>query len=90
MTKPLKYDTDEAQILSIFPGAIEYGDFSGLEPGEIDNLHEWLEGYPADTVYEYGEESFFGECGITGWMGDVITVTTNYNFREESDYERQV
>lgn len=78
------YDTVETQVLSVFITAIEYGDYSGLETEEMPLLDNWLEEQPSGAVYEYGEESFFGECDITGWMGDVVTVKINHNFRSAS------
>ena len=66
-----------------FPCAIENGDFTGLDDDEDLDLHRWLEaidttakGYSpnAYAYFEYGEESEFEECDVTGMRGNCVAV----------------
>ena len=84
------HDTFEVDVLSVFPVAIEYDDYTGLTGDEVTSLKAWLEGAPDSAVFEYGDETHYGECEITGWMGDVITLTVNYNFHEKETGEQHV
>lgn len=53
--------------------AIEYGDYSGLDDTEAEDLDAWLEQYPSCT-FSYGESSEFDGCDISGLMATCIEV----------------
>lgn len=80
-----EFDSYETDIMSVFPCAIEYGDYSGLNDEEIESFENWMEDQPQDAVFEYAEEGGFGNCDILDIMGDVIHVTVNYNLHQERD-----
>lgn len=75
----------ETYIGTQFPCALEYGDNSGLEDGEERQLDDWFSGlvniaedrYTANPVihFEYGEESEFETCDVTGLKGICVAVT---------------
>jgi len=59
--------------------AIEYGDLSGLEAGEDQEILNWMESFelqPGQSlVFSYGEESFFSSSPEFGLPGDCIDCT---------------
>ena len=76
----------ETYISTIFPCALEYGDNSGLIDNEERQLDAWVldlireaeESYDIfDPVlhFEYGEESEFETCDVTGLKGNCVAVT---------------
>jgi hypothetical protein len=76
----------ETYIGTQFPCALEYGDLTGLIDGEERQLDYWVlnlireaeESYDIfDPVihFEYGEESEFETCDITGLKGNCVAVT---------------
>ena len=76
----------ETYISTIFPCALEYGDNSGLIDNEERQLDAWVldlireaeESYDIfDPVihFEYGEETEFEVCDITGLRGNCVAVT---------------
>jgi hypothetical protein len=75
----------ETYIGTQFPCALEYGDHTGLYDGEERQLEDWFSGlvneaedrYTANPVihFEYGEESEFETCDITGLKGNCVAVT---------------
>ena len=77
-----EFDSYETNIMSVFVCAIANDDLTGLEDDEIAALDEWLDDQPGDAIFDYGEESYFGDCDILGIMGDVTPVTVNYNLHE--------
>ena len=76
----------EAYIGTQFPCALEYNDLTGLNDGEERQLDAWVldlireaeESYDIfDPVlhFQYGEQSEFETCDITGFKGDCVAVT---------------
>ena len=76
----------ETYIGTQFPCALEYGDNTGLDADEERQLDAWVldligeaeENYDIfDPVihFEYGEESEFEICDITGLRGNCVAVT---------------
>ena len=75
----------ETYIGTQFPCALEYGDDTGL----IDNEERQLDAWVLDLIreaedrytskpclhFEYGEESEFETCDITGLKGNCVAVT---------------
>ena len=86
----LIHDTFEIEMFSVFAPAIANGDYSGLETHEEYDLEGWLEESPGNASYSFGEETHYGECEISGYMGDVITLTVDYNFRKKETEESDV
>lgn len=72
---------DECYIGTQFPCALEYGDLTGLEEEEEQDLNNWLAfqtikadkhtKFPALT-FEYGDESEFETCEITRLRGNCV------------------
>jgi hypothetical protein len=69
-----------------FPCALEYDDVSGLEEDEERQLDDWYSGLIAlaedrygvhDPVlhFEYGEQSEFETCDVTGLRGNCVAVS---------------
>jgi hypothetical protein len=69
-----------------FPVALEYGDVTGLEDDEERQLEDWYSGLIAlaedrygvhDPVlhFEYGEQSEFETCDVTGLRGNCVAVS---------------
>ena len=77
-----EFDTYQAEIMTVFPSAIEYGEYSDLTTDEIAALNEWLDEQPKGAIFEYAEESEFGTCDILGIMGDVVQITVSYNLHD--------
>lgn len=75
----------ETYIGTQFPCALEYGDNTGLEGDEEILLDNWYSNLynEAEDLYtskpclhfEYGEESEFETCDITGLKGNCVAVT---------------
>ena len=76
----------EAYIGTQFPCALEYNDLTGLNDGEERQLDAWVldlireaeESYDIfDPVlhFQYGDESEFETCDITGFKGNCVAVT---------------
>lgn len=76
----------ETWIGTQFPCALEYGDLTGLDDGEERQLDDWYSGLIAlaedrygvhDPVlhFEYGEQSEFETCDVTGLRGDCVAVS---------------
>lgn len=76
----------ETYIGTQFPCALEYGDATGLEDCEERQLDDWYSGLIAlaedrygvhDPVlhFEYGEQSEFETCDVTGLRGDCVAVS---------------
>lgn len=75
----------ETHIGTQFPCALEYGDNTGLEDDEERQLEDWFSGlvneaedrYTTNPVihFEYGEESEFETCDVTGLKGNCVAVT---------------
>ena len=76
----------ETYIGTQFPCALEYGDNSGLIDDEERQLDDWYSGLVniAEDRYgvsnpcihfEYGEQSEFEVCDITGLRGNCVAVT---------------
>ena len=75
----------ETYIGTQFPCALEYGDNTGLIDNEERQLDDWVlslisfaeDRYTANPVihFEYGEESEFETCDITGLKGNCVAVT---------------
>ena len=87
--KIIKFDSHNAEIMSVFPPAIENCDYSGLEADEIKLLSQWLEDQPEGAIFQYSTElkystcSNFGYCDILNMHGDTVEVRVNYNMHEE-------
>jgi len=64
---------DTTTILQHFAVPIEYGDVTCLSDEEETKLKHWLVAYPHAT-FEWGEESEFARCEITGLMGNCVEV----------------
>lgn len=76
----------EAYIGTQFPCALEYGDNSGLEDGEERQLDDWTSSLVAEAEdrygvhdpvlhFEYGEQSEFEACDVTGLRGNCVAVS---------------
>ena len=76
----------ETYIGTQFLCALEYGDNTGLDDGEERQLDDWYSGLIAlaedrygvhDPVlhFEYGEQSEFETCDVTGLRGDCVAVS---------------
>lgn len=76
----------ETYIGTQFPCALEYGDLTGLIDGEERQLDAWVldlireaeESYDIFKpviLFEYGEQSEFETCDITGFKGNCVAVT---------------
>ena len=76
----------ETYIGTQFPCALEYGDNTGLYDGEERQLDDWFSSlvnvaedhYDVDNPiihFEYGEQSEFETCDVTGLMGNCVAVT---------------
>ena len=76
----------EAYIGTQFPCALEYDDYTGLLNKECRQLDAWVldlireaeESYDIfDPVihFEYGEQSEFETCDITGLKGNCVAIT---------------
>jgi len=75
----------EAYIGTQFPCALEYNDLTGLNDGEEILLDNWYSNlvneaedrYTANPVihFEYGEQSEFETCDVTGFKGNCVAVT---------------
>lgn len=75
----------ETWIGTQFPCALEYGDNSGLEDDEeilLDNWYSNLVNEAEDRYtskpclhFEYGDESEFETCDVTGFKGNCVAVT---------------
>lgn len=75
----------ETYIGTQFPCALEYGDYTGLIDNEERQLEGWFSGlvneaedrYTANPVihFEYGEQSEFETCDISGLKGNCVAVT---------------
>lgn len=75
----------ETYIGTQFPCTLEYGDYTGLIDNEERELDTWLSNlyneaedrYTANPVihFEYGEQSEFETCDITGLKGNCVAVT---------------
>lgn len=75
---------DECYIGTQFPCALEYGDLSGLEEEEEQDLNNWLalQTVRADKHtkfpslrFEYEDEPEFETCSVTGLKGNCVAVT---------------
>lgn len=84
----------ETWIGTHFPVALMYADVTGLQDGEERQLEDWYSGlvneaedrYTANPIihFEYGEQSEFETCDITGLKGNCVAVTafiTDSEFR---------
>lgn len=80
------YIIHEGYIGTQFPCALEYGDVTGLEDGEERQLEDWFGDLIAlaedrygvhDPVlhFEYGEQSEFETCDVTGLRGNCEAVS---------------
>ena len=75
----------ETCIGTQFPCALEYNDLTGLNDGEERQLDAWLSNLYNEAEdrytskpclhFEYGEESEFETCDITGLRGNCVAVT---------------
>lgn len=76
----------ETYISTVFPCALEYGDVTGLTKAEERQLDDWYSGLVAEAedrygvdnpaiLFEYGEQSEFETCDITGLKGNCVAVT---------------
>lgn len=75
----------ETWIGTQFPCALEYGDNTGLTKAEERELDDWYSGLVAEAedrytknpaiLFEYGEQSEFETCDITGLKGNCVAVT---------------
>ena len=75
----------ETWIGTHFPVALMYADVTGLQDGEERQLEDWYSGlvneaedrYTANPIihFEYGEQSEFETCDITGLKGNCVAVT---------------
>jgi len=75
----------ETYIGTQFPVALDYGDNSGLIDNEERELDNWVldliniaeDRYTANPVihFEYGEQSEFETCDVTGLKGNCVAVT---------------
>ncbi len=76
----------ETYIGTQFPCALEYGDNTGLTKTEERELEDWYSGLVAEAEdrygvhdpflhFEYGEESEFETCDVTGMRGNCVAVT---------------
>lgn len=75
----------EAYIGTQFPCALEYGDNTGLIDDEERQLDTWLSNLYNEAEdrytskpclhFEYGEQSEFETCDITGFKGNCVAVT---------------
>lgn len=76
----------ETWIGTQFPCALEYDDLTGLDDDEERQLDDWvlsLISFAEDRYnihdptihFEYGEESEFEVCDITGLRGNCVAVT---------------
>ena len=75
----------EAYIGTQFPCALEYDDLTGLIDNEERELDNWVldlvneaeDRYTANPIihFEYGEQSEFETCDITGLKGNCVAVT---------------
>ena len=75
----------ETYIGTQFPCALEYGDRTGLYDGEERQLENWYSGlvniaedrYTSKPClhFEYGEQSEFETCDVTGLKGNCVAVT---------------
>jgi hypothetical protein len=64
---------ETATILQHFVSPIEYGDMTGLTDHEEAQVNRWLGAYP-NATFEWGDESEFARCDITGLMGNCVEV----------------
>jgi len=60
-------------IAEYFVCSIAYGDMSGLDDEEENQVNDWLDNYPY-CMFEYGEVVEFAKCEITGLMGNCVNV----------------
>lgn len=76
----------ETYIGTQFPCTLEYGDYTGLIDNEERDLDNWVldlvsvaeDRYGVDNPiihFEYGEESEFEVCDVTGLRGKCVAVT---------------
>lgn len=76
----------ETYIGTQFPIALEYDDRTGLYDGEESQLEDWYDSlfhiavdkYGANNPYvhfEYGAQSEFETCDVTGLKGNCVAVT---------------
>ena len=75
----------ETYIGTQFPCALEYDDLTGLDDGEERQLDTWLSNLYNEAEdrytskpclhFEYGEQSEFETCDITGFKGNCVAVT---------------
>ena len=80
------YTVQETHIGTQFPCALEYDDVSGLEEDEERQLDDWISGLVAEAEdrygvndpvlhFEYGEQSEFETCDVTGLRGNCVAVS---------------
>lgn len=76
----------ETYIGTQFPCALEYDDVTGLTDNEERQIDDWVFGlideakdhydiYDPTIHFEYGEQSEFEVCDITGLRGNCVSVT---------------
>lgn len=75
----------ETYISTTFPCALEYGDVTGLTKAEERQLEDWYSDLVAEAedrytknpaiLFEYGEQSEFETCDVTGLKGNCVAVT---------------
>ena len=76
----------ETYISTFFPCALEYGDVTGLTKTEECQGNDWYSALVAEAEdrygvhdpvihFEYGEQSEFETCDITGLRGNCVAVT---------------
>lgn len=76
----------EGHIGTQFPCALEYGDVTGLGDTEERLLEGWTAGLVAEAEdlygahdpvlhFEYGEQSEFETCDVTGMRGNCVAVS---------------
>lgn len=67
------FNQHDAVICSHYVTTLEYYDISGMEDDEIEQVDAFLDQYPM-ACFQYGEETSFRRCDISGLMGDCIDV----------------
>lgn len=76
----------ECYVGTQFPCALEYDDVSGLEEDEERQLDAWILGLVNEVEanyrlfnpvlhFEYGEQSEFETCDVTGLRGNCVAVS---------------